>query len=591
MLNMDDAPLDFECPTIDGRRWLAFADTAQAVARRHRRARRRSEPFDGRPCTRRGPQHRRPGVPDTDLTPSEEPDTDGLADMRLHLLRPDRRVRRRRTTADDGQLHAADDRRPRVRGRAHRRRPSPSGRATSARPTSTRPARCATCSTAGASSSPTASSIPRAATTRFEAKHIVFVGRTRARVRLRAPGLVGQPGPRARATSTCEPSSADGDDRLPRLPHAAHARGRASSTAHAAGDRHDLAPGLRLRDRVPADRRGPVPRGGREGHRVPARAHAHRSTRTRASSTGTTASTSPAASEQKILASEFGDDYDAIPAYEQIYALAGPTQTFRITGDPRILQRHRADARALRPLLPRPRGRAATSRTSTRSRSTRAASRSAHNRARKNWNSVGDHAPGYLINLCLATGDDAVRRLPRATPPTRSSTHFPDYDNSPFVQEKFHEDWTHDQHVGLAAEPRRRRAQPEDRLEPDAHPQPAAERRSTSSSREKIAELMPTVGSDRQRGGWYDVMERELQPTARSVHRFVWHDRKAWWQQEQAILAYLILAGILGRRPSTASRRASRPRSTTPGSSTTTPAASTSTCWRTACRTCSAPSG
>ena len=41
--------------------------------------------------------------------------------------------------------------------------------------------------------------------------------------------------------------------------------------------------------------------------------------------------------EDKIFASEFGDDYDAIPAYEQIYALAGPIQTYRITGDPRIL--------------------------------------------------------------------------------------------------------------------------------------------------------------------------------------------------------------------------------------------------------------
>ena len=36
----------------------------------------------------------------------------------------------------------------------------------------------------------------------------------------------------------------------------------------------------------------------------------------------------------KVFASEFGDDYDAIPAYEQIYALAGPIQTYRITGDP-----------------------------------------------------------------------------------------------------------------------------------------------------------------------------------------------------------------------------------------------------------------
>ncbi len=57
---------------------------------------------------------------------------------------------------------------------------------------------------------------------------------------------------------------------------------------------------------------------------------------------------------------------------------------------------------------------------------------------------------------------------------------------------------------------------------------------------------MPAVGSDQQRGGWYDVMERIKQPTARTCHRFAWHDRKAWWQQEQAILAYLILRGVLG---------------------------------------------
>ncbi|MDJ0534783.1 MAG: hypothetical protein QNJ70_20265 [Xenococcaceae cyanobacterium MO_207.B15] len=42
--------------------------------------------------------------------------------------------------------------------------------------------------------------------------------------------------------------------------------------------------------------------------------------------------------EHKIFASEFGDDYDAIPAYEQIYALAGPIQTYRITGNPRIME-------------------------------------------------------------------------------------------------------------------------------------------------------------------------------------------------------------------------------------------------------------
>jgi len=49
---------------------------------------------------------------------------------------------------------------------------------------------------------------------------------------------------------------------------------------------------------------------------------------------------------------------------------------------------------------------------------------------------------------------------------------------------------------------------------------------------------------DSQRGGWYDVMER-VRGTGEEWNRFVWHDRKAWWQQEQAILAYLILHGSL----------------------------------------------
>ena len=55
--------------------------------------------------------------------------------------------------------------------------------------------------------------------------------------------------------------------------------------------------------------------------------------------------------ETKVFASEFGDDYDAIPAYEQIYALAGPTQTYRITGDPTIMKDIQDDHRPVRPLL------------------------------------------------------------------------------------------------------------------------------------------------------------------------------------------------------------------------------------------------
>jgi hypothetical protein len=43
------------------------------------------------------------------------------------------------------------------------------------------------------------------------------------------------------------------------------------------------------------------------------------------------------------------------------------------------------------------------------------------------------------------------------------------------------------------------------------------------------------------------VVERTLLP-GESTHRFAWHDRKAWWQQEQAILAYLIMSGTGGSK-------------------------------------------
>ena len=42
--------------------------------------------------------------------------------------------------------------------------------------------------------------------------------------------------------------------------------------------------------------------------------------------------------EHKLFTSEFDDDIEAIPMYEQIYALAGPTQTYRLNGDPAIMK-------------------------------------------------------------------------------------------------------------------------------------------------------------------------------------------------------------------------------------------------------------
>lgn len=245
--------------------------------------------------------------------------------------------------------------------------------------------------------------------------------------------------------------------------------------------------------------------------------------------------------ETKVFASEFGDDIDAIPAYEQIYALAGPTQTYRVTGDPRILRdaeltvdlfdRFFLDRNLggyfshLDPITLDP-----------------VSDALGPNKGKKNWNSIGDHAPAYLINLYLATGSDRYARMLEYTFDTICK-YFPNYEESPFVQEKFFEDWSHDrthlwqQNRGVVGHNLKiawnlmRMYGLKDKPEYE-------------SFARKIAEIMPAVGFDQQRFGWYDVMERMLSGNEQK-YRFAFHDRKAWWQQEQGILAYLILHGIL----------------------------------------------
>ena len=73
--------------------------------------------------------------------------------------------------------------------------------------------------------------------------------------------------------------------------------------------------------------------------------------------------------------------------------------------------------------------------------------------------------------------------------------HFPDYEQqSRSSRRAFTRTGAHDQRLGLAAEPGGRRPQPEDRLEPDAHVPPASPRRPYVALARKIAELMPQRG-------------------------------------------------------------------------------------------------
>jgi N-acyl-D-glucosamine 2-epimerase len=245
---------------------------------------------------------------------------------------------------------------------------------------------------------------------------------------------------------------------------------------------------------------------------------------------------------EEMLGSSFSDDWGTIPAYEQIYALAGPIQTYRITGDPSIL----SDAEKTIVLFNKyfldkgPHG-SYYSHITTDTFDPKAESL-AHNKARKNWNSVGDHAPAYLINLYLATGEEKFLDFLQETFDTIVS-RFPAKDGSPFVQEKFFEDWSPDKTWGWQ----------QDRAVVGHDLKIAWNLMRMNSARskdeyvqlaEQLAQAMIPVGMDPQRGGCYDVMERKKAP-GQEFHRLAFHDRKAWWQQEQAILAYLILHGTL----------------------------------------------
>jgi len=245
--------------------------------------------------------------------------------------------------------------------------------------------------------------------------------------------------------------------------------------------------------------------------------------------------------EKKLFTSEFDDDYDAVPMYEQIYALAGPTQTFRITGDPRIADDVDATLRLFERYFRDHEGGGYYSHIDPILLDPHHSSLGV-NQSRKNWNSVGDHAPAYLINLYLATGEQRHLEMLERTFDTIVE-HFPDYDHSPFVNERFQDDWSPDhEHTW-----QQNRAVVGHNLKIAwnlMRMHGVRPKQSYADLAAKIARIMPEVGSDLQRGGWYDVVERVRGD--QKWHRFAWHDRKAWWQQEQAILAYLILAGQTG---------------------------------------------
>jgi mannose/cellobiose epimerase-like protein (N-acyl-D-glucosamine 2-epimerase family) len=279
-----------------------------------------------------------------------------------------------------------------------------------------------------------------------------------------------------------------------------------------------------------------------------------------------------------IFPSENPDDQGTIPLYEQIYALAGLCQYYRITQDWEVLEDIRRTIRAFQDFYRDDPQFGYTGTGGYFSHIDYATLRPdvdalGPNKLRKNWNSIGDHIPAYLVNLILAldplprgTGDhDAAQELLDTCRGILAETsqlilkHFPDSE-SQFVNERFHADWTPDHQWGwqqnraivghnlkIAWNLTRVANQYRTWAEHSRVSNGNAAREQTAFATElerlaaKLADDMATAGIDQLRGGCFDAVER--QPSGGMPIEFAWENTKDFWQQEQAILAYLIVYG------------------------------------------------
>jgi mannose/cellobiose epimerase-like protein (N-acyl-D-glucosamine 2-epimerase family) len=287
--------------------------------------------------------------------------------------------------------------------------------------------------------------------------------------------------------------------------------------------------------------------------------------------------------ETLIVPSLNSDDYGTIPLYEQIYALAGLAQYYRITLDWEVMEDIRRTVNTFQDFYWDPesaKGKGFAGTGGYYSHLDPVTMRPdadvlGDNRAQKNWNSVGDHIPAYLVNLVLAL-DPLPQGQPRAKLEKLLETYwdileetssliidkFPDADPSvDYVNERFDANWQpihtykwqrnravvgHDLKIAWnltrCAFHFQSRAK---KLGDEGKPTEAARYRERSERcltlARRLADRMGEVGLDKVRGGIFDCVER--QPGYGLPTQFAWGATKDFWQQEQGILAYLILHG------------------------------------------------
>lgn len=301
------------------------------------------------------------------------------------------------------------------------------------------------------------------------------------------------------------------------------------------------------------------------------------------------------ASVRDIVPSQTLDDRNSYALYEQIYALSGLTQYYRITQDTKILSYIRMTIEAFQDFYhdrkrdndPAFSGQGGyfshIDTVSMRPDSPALVSGSYDNVLKKNWNSIGDHIPAYLINLLIAIDplpegkQDEWKKLRQLCWQILDECvenildHFFTED-SPFVNERFTADWKQDltwgwqQDRGIVGHNLkiswnltrcghyylgRCRELRADRLDAEASKYDQLAGRCFAKASE-LAEKMDKLGVDQARGGIWDAVERKANEDG--VHEFAWGNTKDFWQQEQAILAYYILHNSPGQTPPRAKR-------------------------------------
>jgi mannose/cellobiose epimerase-like protein (N-acyl-D-glucosamine 2-epimerase family) len=288
--------------------------------------------------------------------------------------------------------------------------------------------------------------------------------------------------------------------------------------------------------------------------------------------------------ESLLFASQGPDDVGTIPLYEQIYALAGLTQFYRITLDSDVLEDIDRTINTFQAFFwdpPSATDKGFAGKGGYYSHLDPATMRpdkvlAEENRSKKNWNSVGDHIPAYLVNLILCLDPLPQGRAGKVFKPLLGLCQsileetsslicekFPDSD-SDFVFERFHADWTPDltyrwqQNRAVVGhnlkiawnltrcayyfQTRAKRLRDENKTQQAADYIKRSDRCLEVATR--LANRMGEVGLDKIRGGIFDCVERK--PESGMPTEFAWGATKDFWQQEQGILAYLILYGATG---------------------------------------------